>query len=58
MVLILLIIVSAVGIDHVPIFFKAVPGTDGEIAVLVIITLVMYVVALAFSLRLFGLYFS
>lgn len=37
-------------------FFKAVSGTEGEIAVLVIITLVVYVVALAFSLRLFGLY--
>ena len=30
----------------------------GGIIVLVIITLVMYVVALAFSLRLLGLYFS
>jgi len=56
LVLIPLVIVSAVGIDHVPIFFKAVPGTEGEIAVLVIITLVMYVVALSFSLRLLGLY--
>jgi len=30
LVLIPLIIVSTVGIDHIPIFFKAVPGTGGN----------------------------
>jgi len=55
-ILIPLVIVSAVGIDHVPVFFMAEPGTEGEIAVLVIVTLIMYITTLAFSLRLFGLY--
>jgi len=56
-VLVPLVIVSALGIENTPGLYKAQPGTESLVALIVITTLIEYVVALAFSLRLFKLPF-
>lgn len=55
LVLISVLIVNLLGIENIPIFFKAIPGTETQIAFIVLATLFAYVICLGFFLRLFGL---
>jgi len=56
-VLVPLVIVSALGIENTPGLYKAQPGTESLVALITITTLIEYIVALAFSLKLFKLRF-
>lgn len=55
LVLLPLVIVSALGIDNIPLLYVAQPGTEGQIAFIVISSLVGYIIILSFSCRLFKL---
>lgn len=50
-----LVIVSLLGIDNSPGLYLAQPGTEGVVVVAVLAALLIYIVTLSFSLRLFGL---
>jgi len=54
-VLVPVVIVSAVGVENAPGLFLAQPGTESTVALVVFTTMIGYIIALAFSLRLFKL---
>lgn len=54
-ILISLLLVSYRGIANIPILYKSQPGTETEIAFVVIITLVAYIISLSFFLKIFKL---
>jgi len=55
LVLVPLVLVSIFGINNIDILFKAKPGTESQVAIFVIITLIIYILSLAIFLRLFQL---
>lgn len=58
LVIIPLVIVSAVGIDNIPVFFVAWSGLEQPVTLITIATLVCYLVTLGFFLRLLGLVYK
>lgn len=55
-ILVPLVVVGYFGIDNISVLYIARPGLETPVAVAVIATLLLYVLSLAFFLRVFGLY--
>lgn len=52
-----LIIVSALGIDNIPILYVAQSGSETIITLITIISMLLYILSLGFFLRFFGMYY-
>jgi len=55
LILVPLVVVSTQGINNIDVLYKAEPGTESQVAIIVILTLIIYILTLAIFLRFFQL---